>query len=367
MTRENTTGPVPHNWILGLQAYVPGRATVDGVEHVHKLSANESSYGASPKALKAYKDNVDALMRYPDGGSNDLRDAIADSHDLDASKIICGAGSDDILTLLIHAYAGPGDEVIYSQYGFMVYPIQTQAAGATGIAVPNKDWAADVDGILAAVTTNTKLVFIDNPNNPTGAYLCWSEVERLHAGLPSHVVLVLDAAYAECVTADDYKAGESLVESAANVIMTRTFSKMYALAGLRVGWGYGAPSIIDALNRIRMPFNVCLPGLAAAIEAIKDQAFLTESVAFNNQWRDWLTAELMSLGLTVVQSQTNFLLIEFPCDGSVSAGEAYKFLEGNGYILRHLPGQGLANHLRLSVGTAEENRTVVALIKEFLN
>ena len=356
--------PSAHPWIQGMQPYAPGRAVVEGIENPVKLSANESVYGPSPAAIQAVQDGAATMLRYPDGGSNNLRDAIAAAHNLDADKIVCGAGSDDILTLLIHAYAGPGKEVIYSQYGFMVYPIQTKAVGGTGIAVPNKDWAADVDGILDAVTENTVLVFVDNPNNPTGAYVNWSEIERLHAGLPDHVVLVLDAAYAECVTEDDYHAGEKLVERADNVIMTRTFSKIYALAGLRVGWGYGAPSIIDVLNRIRMPFNVCLPGQDAAIAAVQDVAHLKASVDFNTEWREWLTAELTALGLKIVPSQTNFVLIEFPAESPFTAAEANDFLTSRGYLLRYLG--VLPNHLRLSVGSAQQNRAVVQLIAEFM-
>ncbi len=260
---KKMAGPKAHEWIADMAPYVPGKAKVDGIANPVKLSSNECVYGASPKALDAFARSAGQVLRYPEADSAALRTAIAEVYGLDADRIVCGAGSDDILTLLIHSYAGPGDEVIYSQYGFMVYPVQTKAVGATGIAVPNKNWAADVDGILEAVTADTKLVFIDNPNNPTGAYLPWSEIERLHAGLPENVLLVLDAAYAECVTAEDYKAGEEMVERASNVIMTRTFSKMYALAGLRVGWAYAAPAIIDILNRVRMPFNVCLPGQPA--------------------------------------------------------------------------------------------------------
>ena len=359
--------PVAKPWITDLAAYVPGRAHVEGIKQPVKLSSNESTYGASPKALEAMRKAEADVIRYPDAGSVALRGAIAEVHGLDADRIMCGAGSDDILTLLIHAYAGVGDEVIHSRYGFMVYPIQAKAVGAKSVAVPNKDWAADVDGILAAVTERTKLVFVDNPNNPTGAYLPYSEIERLHAGLPSHVILCVDSAYAECVTADDYEAGERLVERTDNVIMSRTFSKMYGLAGLRVGWGYSAPAIIDILNRIRMPFNVCLPGQHAAIAAVKDQAFLKEGAAFNAEWRDWLTAELSAIGLEVVPSQTNFVLIEFPDDPQFNAEAANAFLTKNGYLLRWLPGQGLASHLRLSVGTPEQNRAVIALIKTFLD
>jgi len=357
------TSPKAHDWIMEMAPYVPGRSTVEGIAEPVKLSSNESVYGASPIALEAFRATADKLMRYPDANSNDLRDAIAEIHGLEAEKIICGAGSDELLTLLIHTFAGPGDEVIYSQYGFMVYPVQTAAVGAIGVAVPNKNWAADIDGILEAVTEDTKLIFIDNPNNPTGAYNTWSEIERLHAALPEHVVLVLDAAYAECVIAEDYSAGASLVERADNVIMTRTFSKMYALAGLRVGWAYGAPGIIDVINRVRMPFNVCVPGHPAAIEAVKDQAHLQASVDFNTKWRDWLTAKLRALDLDAVESQTNFVLVAFP-EGNRCALACNDFLTARGYLVRALA--SLPNHLRISIGTEEQNRSVVALITEFL-
>lgn len=358
-------GPKAHSWIAGMAPYVPGKAKVDGIKEPVKLSSNECVYGPSPKAIAAFEQSSGSVLRYPEADSSELRAAIAGVYNLDADRIVCGAGSDDILTLLIHSYAGPGDEVIFSRYGFMVYPVQTKAVGATGIAVPNKNWAADVDGILAAVTDKTKLVFIDNPNNPTGAHLPWSEIERLHAGLPENVLLVLDAAYAECVTAEDYHAGEKMVEGANNVIMTRTFSKMYALAGLRVGWAYGAPGIIDILNRVRMPFNVCLPGQPAAIEAVRDTDHLTASVEFNRLWREELTASLSALGLDVVPSQTNFVLVGFPEEGPNDATAANKFLMEAGYIVRALP--PLPHHLRISIGTEEQNRAIVALLNEFMN
>ncbi|TNE61739.1 MAG: histidinol-phosphate transaminase [Alphaproteobacteria bacterium] len=359
------TAPKAHDWIVKMKPYVPGKSTVAGIHHPVKLSSNESVFGPSPKALEAARASADRMMRYPDAESRALRDAIAQVHGLDAERIICGAGSDDILTLLIHSFAGPGDEVIFSQYGFMVYPVQTDAVGATGIAVPNKDWGADIDGILAAVTERTKLIFIDNPNNPTGAYVRWDEIERLHAALPENVLLVLDAAYAECVTAADYDAGARLVERAENVVMVRTFSKMYALAGLRVGWGYFPPALADMINRVRMPFNVCLTGQDAAIAAVHDQAHLKASVDFNAEWRDWETAALTALGLDVVPSETNFLLVGFPTESPFTALECNEFLLKNGYIVRALG--VLPNHLRISIGSEQQNRGVVALITEFMN
>lgn len=359
------SGPKAHSWIADMAPYVPGKSAVKGIAKPIKLSSNECAFGPSPKAMDAVTELADKILRYPEADSGALRRAIAGVYDLDAERIICGAGSDDILTLLIHSYAGPGDEVIYSQYGFMVYPVQTEAVGATGVAVPNKNWAADVDGILDAITPDTKLIFIDNPNNPTGAYLPWSEIERLHAGVPDDVLLVLDAAYAECVTAQDYSAGERLVECAENVIMTRTFSKMYALAGLRVGWAYASPGILDVLNRVRMPFNVNLPAQAAAIAAVEDTEHLKASIAFNHEWREAMKAGLQAMGLDIVNSQANFLLIEFPSSGNQMAKVANAFLAENGFIVRALP--ALPNHLRISIGTAEQNRAVLALLTEFMN
>ncbi|WND04024.1 histidinol-phosphate transaminase [Temperatibacter marinus] len=356
--------PKAHSWIEGLAPYKAGKAKVDGVENPVKLSANESTYGPSPKALEAYQKEAVSLHRYPDPASSELSYAIARVHNLDARRILCGAGSDEILTLLIHSFAGPEDEIIHSQYGFAVYPIQAQAVGARSIAVPNKDWAADVDGILAAVTARTKLVFIDNPNNPTGAYVPWAEIKRLHAGLPAHVILVLDAAYGECADAEDYQAGEALVEAFDNVIMTRTFSKLYALAALRVGWAYGSEAILDPLHRVRMPFNVNTAAQAAALAAVDDQEHLKKAVFYNKKWREILTAELVAMGLNVVPSQTNFLLVEFP-EGT--AENVYEYLMKNGYILRYLPGQGLPNHIRLTIGSEQENNSVIALIKECMN
>ena len=349
--------PKAHDWVLEMEAYVPGKSSLDGVTDPVKLSSNESIYGASPHAVEAYGAAAEKMLRYPDANSVALRTAIADVHGLDAEKIVCGTGSDELLTLLIHTYAGPGDDIIYSQYGFALYAVQANAVGATGVAVPNKNWVADVDGILEAVTEDTKLVFVDNPNNPTGAYVCWDEIQRLQANLPEDVLLVLDGAYAECVTAEDFDAGASLVEKYENVVMTRTFSKMYALAGLRVGWAYAPPAIIDVLNRVRMPFNVGVAAGPAAVEAVKDQAHLKAAVAFTAEWRDWMTTELTTLGLDVVDSQTNFLLVAFPA-GNMCAAACNEYLMGKGYLVRALP--ALPDHLRISVGTAEQNNCLLS-------
>lgn len=357
--------PKAHDWIMDLKPYVPGRAKADGIKHPVKMSANESSLGPSPKAVEAIKASANGVHRYPDPQSTALRDAIADVHGLKAAQIMCGTGSDELLTLLIHTYAGPGQEVIFSEIGFSVYPIQAQAAGATCVAVPNRDWAADVDGILAAVTDLTTMVIVDNPNNPTGAYLPWSEIERLHAGLPDHVLLVLDAAYGECCTASDYEAGEELVERAENVVMTRTFSKLYALAGLRVGWMYAPPAVMGAVERWRMPFNVANPAHDAALAAVKDQAYLDTVVSHTAEWRGWLTAELAALGLDVIPSQTNFVTVGFPDESPFTATEANAYLARHGYIVRYMG--SMPGHLRITVGTEQENRAVISLIRGFMN
>ncbi|NVJ97748.1 MAG: histidinol-phosphate transaminase [Alphaproteobacteria bacterium] len=357
--------PKAHDWILDLKAYVPGKAKAEGVRNPVKLSANESAFGPSPKAVEAIKASAAGVVRYPDPASHDLIAAIADVHGLKAEGIVCGTGSGELLGLLIQSYAGPGDEVIVAEVSFSLYPIQVQAVGATLVPVPNKNWVADVDGILAAVTDKTKIVVVDNPNNPTGGYLPWSEIERLHAGLPEHVLLVLDGAYAECVTAGDFEAGEELVEKAENVAMTRTFSKLYALAGLRVGWMYASAGIIDVINRWRLPFNVSNPCQAAAVEAVRDQAYLNEVVSFTAQWRDWLTAELTAIGLDVIRSQTNFVTVAFPSESPFTASECNAYLTKHGYIVRAL--SVMPDHLRITVGTETQNRGLISLIRGFMN
>ncbi|WP_374762882.1 histidinol-phosphate transaminase [Yunchengibacter salinarum] len=362
------TGPAPKDWILDLAPYVPGKARADGADRpVVKLSANESAYGPSPRAVAAARDAMDGLARYPDPESADLRAALGELHGLDAARILCGNGSDEPLSLLAHCFAGPGDEVIYSRYGFQLYAILAKTVGATGVAVANENWAASVDGILQAVTPRTRLIYLDNPNNPTGAMLPFSEIERLYAGLPDHVLLVLDAAYGECVDDPAYEAGARLVDRANNVVMTRTFSKMYALPALRVGWAYGPAAVMDVLNRARLPFNVSAAGQKAALAAVRDQDHLAAAVARNNEERAWLTAALAATGLDVVPSQTNFVLAGFPDAPGQTAAEAYRALMADGYILRHLPGQGLANHLRITIGTPEQNRAVAALLTAFMD
>lgn len=360
---QGVAKPSPKPGILDIEPYKPGKSGAKGVT-VFKLSSNESPQGASPRAIEAYTAAANHLALYPDGSAARLRQAIAARYGLNADHIVCGAGSDEILQLLAHAYLGHGDEAIYSQYGFLVYPIAIASNGATAVVVPEKDFTADVDGILAAVTAKTKMVFLANPNNPTGTYLPFSAVKRLHAGLPPHVVLVLDAAYAEFVRHDDYESGIALVSEAENVVMTRTFSKVYGLAALRLGWCYAPAHVADVLNRIRGPFNVSEAALAAGVAAVEDQSFIDTGVSENNRELAWLTGELRQLGLTVTPSVGNFILVHFGADKTAPMADA--FLQQNGIIVRRMDAYGLPGALRMSIGLHEANAAVVAALKRFL-
>src|SRR3984957_19242715 len=294
--------PQPRPGVLEIEAYVPGKSSAPGVAKVVKLSSNETPLGPSPKTLAAYKAAADHLEDYPDGSANDLREAIGGVFGLDPERIVCGSGSEGLLHLLANAYLADGSEAIYTTHGFLIYPIVTLGTGAKPVVAPEKNFTADVDAILAAVTEKTRIVFLANPNNPTGTGLPFDEVKRLHRGLPSNVILVLDAAYAEYVRRNDYEAGIELVATSENVVMTRTFSKIHGLASLRLGWMYGPAHIVDAVNRVRNPFNVNTPAMKAGIAAIEDTAHVETSAAHNAQWRGWLTEEIGKLGLPVTPS-----------------------------------------------------------------
>jgi histidinol-phosphate aminotransferase len=357
--------PLPKPGILDIAPYVPGKAGAKG-QKVHKLSANENPLGASPAAIEAYRNSANVLEFYPDGAAHDLREAIASRYGLKAENIVCGAGSDEILQLLAHAYLGPGDEAVYSQHGFLVYPIAIASNGAKAVVARENYLTTDVDQMLSCVTAKTRIVFLANPNNPTGTYIPVSEVRRLHAGLPKDCLLVLDAAYAEYVRRNDYESGIELVATNDNVVMTRTFSKIYGLASLRLGWAYCPAHIADVLNRIRGPFNVGSPALAAGAAAIADKAHVERAVAHNDEWLGWLTRELSGLGLKVTPSVGNFILVHFPADEQHAAAKADAFLTARGLILRRMDGYGLPGALRLTIGSEEANRAVVAALKEFL-
>jgi histidinol-phosphate aminotransferase len=358
--------PQPRPGVLKIDAYVPGKSSAPGVAKVFKLSSNETPLGPSPKAIAAYNDVGRHLEDYPDGSASELREAIGRAFGLDPERIVCGAGSDDLLNLLARAYLKDGDEAIHATHGFLVYPIATLGAGATPVVAPEKNYTVDVDAILNCVTPRTKVVFLANPNNPTGTYVPFDEVKRLHKNLPPNVLFVIDAAYAEYVRRNDYEAGIELVATSDNVVMTRTFSKIHGLAALRLGWLYAPAHVVDALNRIRGPFNVNAPAIAAGIAAIEDTAHQERSREHNTRWLAWLTEEIGKLGLEVTPSVANFVLIHFPREQGRTAKDADAFLTRRGLILRQVGAYKLPNALRMSVGTEEANRLAVKSLAEFL-
>jgi histidinol-phosphate aminotransferase len=361
----STSAPVPKPGILDINAYVPGESVVPGGLKPIKLSSNETPLGPSPKAIAAYNAVGASLERYPDGASTELRQAIGRAYGLNPDRIICGCGSDELLNLLANAYVGPGDEAIFTEHGFLVYRIVTLGNGATPVVVPEKNHTADVDAILARVTPRTRIVFLANPNNPTGTYIPFDEVRRLRQGLPGNVLLVIDAAYGEYVRRNDYEAGIELVATTENTVMTRTFSKIHGLAAVRLGWAYCPQAIADVLNRIRGPFNVTAPAIAAGIAAIEDKSHVERSIAHNDEWLPWMTAEVEKLGLKVTPSVGNFILIHFPEGREAGAVAADEFLKSRGIIMRRVAGYGLPNALRMTIGTAEENRATAAALAEF--
>jgi histidinol-phosphate aminotransferase len=359
--------PQPRPGVLAIDPYVPGESAAPGVARVFKLSSNETPLGPSPRAIAAYHAAAEHLADYPDGAATTLRDAIGRAFGLDPERIVCGAGSDDLLHLIAAAYLRDGDEAIHTTHAFLIYPIAILGSGATPIVAAEKNHTADVDTMLAAVSERTKVVFLANPNNPTGTYVPFDEVKRLHRGLPPHVLLVLDAAYAEYVRHNDYEAGIELVATSENVVMCRTFSKIYGLAALRLGWLYGPAHVVDTVNRIRGPFNVNSAAMAAGIAAINDTAHVEAARAHNEKWLAWLISEIRKLGLEVTPSIANFVLIHFPQTKGRRAAEADAFLTRRGLILRRVQAYKLPNSLRMTVGGEEANRLVVAALREFLD
>jgi histidinol-phosphate aminotransferase len=360
------SAPVPKPGIMAIAPYIPGRSAASGGVKVHKLSSNETPLGPSPAAVAAYKAAADRLEHYPDGAATALRMAIAAAHGLNPERIVCGAGSDEILHLIANAYIGPGDEAIHTEHGFLVYPIAIRAMGGTTVVAPEQDLVADVDAILAHLSERTRVVFLANPNNPTGTYIPFRDVRRLHAALPPRVLLVLDAAYAEYVRRNDYESGIELAGSAPNVVMVRTFSKIYGLAGLRLGWCYGPAAVIDALNRIRGPFNVSAAAITAGAAALGDTAHVARAAEHNAVWLPWVTDALTSLGLKVTPSVGNFVLVHFPDEPGRRAADADSYLLDRGIILRRVDSYGLPTALRMTIGTAEANEAVIAALGAFL-
>ncbi len=351
----------PQPGILDIAPYVGGKSSVAGVTNVTKLSSNENPFGPSPAAQEAVKRSVHELHRYPSTDHASLRSAIAEVQSLDPERIICGVGSDEILHLLCQAYAGPGDEVIHTEHGFAIYKIGALAAGATPIEVPERERVTDVDSILAACNERTKLVFIANPNNPTGTMIGLAEIERLAEGLPPQALLVLDGAYAEYV--DGYDGGARLVEARSNVFMTRTFSKLYGLGGLRVGWGYGPAEIVDVLNRIRGPFNLSGTALAAAEASVRDTAYVEKCRSENTRLRVWLAEALAEHGVPSDTSMANFVLARFHDEAEAEACNSY--LQSQGLIVRQVGSYGLPHALRITVGDESSCRRVAHCIGQF--
>lgn len=355
--------PEAKPWITSIHAYVPGKAKAASGKPLVKLSANENPLGCSPDALAA-RSQAEVPATYPDPDSAQLRAAIGSLHGIDPARIVCGTGSDELLNLIAQGFAGQGDEVLFGRFSFLVYDIAARRCGATPVEAPDRDYALDVDALLAAVTQRTRVVYVANPNNPTGTYLPPSEIARLHAGLRSDIVLVLDQAYAEYLSAEEDDHGLALAAAHDNVLVTRTFSKIYGLAGERVGWATGAAHLVDVLNRIRGPFNVTVSGQAAALAALGDQEFVTRSRNHNAAGLGRLTQAVEALGnhgLRAVPSKANFLLVLF--EGAVTAEQALEALSDAGYAVRHLPGQGLPQALRITIGSEEHMDQVIATLR----
>ncbi len=352
--------------ILDIAAYVPGDHSLPGSGPIHRMASNESALGASPLAIAAYRGTADELHRYPEGTSRTVREALGRTYGIAAEQIVCGAGSDEVLQLLVRAYAGPGDEVLYSQHGFLVYPIAAMSVGATPVAAPETDLRTDVDALLKAVTPRTRICFVANPNNPTGSYVTKAELARLRAGLPANVLLVVDAAYAEYVDLPDYESGLDLVKSHDNVVMTRTFSKIFGLAALRLGWAYCPPAVADVLNRIRGPFNVPAPAQAAGAAAIADTAHTAKAKAHNDYWLPWFAQRMTALGLHPYPSVANFVLVKFPADPKLNAEAALKFLNSRRILPRRVAAYGLPDCLRVTIAEEDAVKACAQAIEDFV-
>ena len=354
----------PRPGVLDIAPYEGGQSKIAGQDKIIKLSSNEGALGPSPQAIAAFEAASATLARYPDGGSTLLREAIGSRFGLDPARIVCGAGSDELLGLMARGYAGEGDEVLYTEHGFLIYPVAARSVGATPVKVPERDLTADVDALIARAGNRTRLCYIANPNNPTGTYLDAAALRRLRRGLPEGVILVLDAAYAEFVTAMDYDDGIALVNENDNVIMTRTFSKIFGLGGLRIGWAYGPAHIVDVLNRLRMPFNVSTAAQAAGVAALNDRDHHERAARHNAEMRDWLTTALQASGITVPPSQGNFVLARFGDNAKAEAADL--FLKERGIIVRRMGGYGLPDSLRITVGLTAECEAVAGALKDFM-
>jgi len=358
--------PEPRPGVMDIPLYEGGKSRIQGARQVIKLSSNESPLGPSPMAMEAYRSLEVAMHRYPSGGAEGLKLAIANVQGLDPDRIICGSGSDEILLLLCRVYAGPGDEIIHSRHAFLMYNIYAQSVGATPVVVPETNLTVDIEGIIDSVTNRTRLVFIANPNNPTGTYLTSESLLELRERLREDIVLVIDAAYAEYMVQEDYDSGLLLANTTPNTIMTRTFSKIYGLAALRLGWAYGPKSIIDALHRLRSPFNVAGPAQAAGAAAMRDQEFVNVAKAHNEKWMSIMIQRMSALGFPALGAGGNFVLPCFPERPGRTATDADSFLQSSGIIARRVDNYGLPNHLRISIGLDDEMEAVLDTLDRFM-
>lgn len=357
------TGPQPRPEVLTIDPYVGGESTVPGMNRTIKLSSNEGAFGVPPGAQAAIREAAEEAFRYPDGGADALRAAIGRRWKLDPARIVCGAGSDDLIYQLCLAYGGPGRDIVMSAHGFAIYQIAGTYAGSRVIKVPERNLTADLDAMLAAVSPATRLMFLANPNNPTGSMVPSEEVVRLRDRLPPEVLLVLDAAYAEYVTRPDYDPGVKLVDSSGTTLMTRTFSKVFGLGGMRIGWCYGPPAVVDVLNRVRSPFNVTAASQAAAIAALAEPSWVEKGRGHNAEWRPKLAAGLQAAGIKVWPSEGNFVLADFGT--TARANEADAFLRRRGIIVRKLGAYALPHCLRITVGLGEEVEAVIEALTAF--
>jgi histidinol-phosphate aminotransferase len=358
------TGPTPRPEILTISPYVGGESSIPGVNRSYKLSSNEGAFGVPPLALKALREVAAETYRYPDGGADLLRAAIGKRWDLDPARIVCGAGSDDLLYQLCLAYGGPGRDIIMSEHGFTIYFIAGVYAGSRVIKVPERNLQPDLDAMLAAVSPSTKVVFLANPNNPTGAMITEAEMTRFRAALPPEVLLVIDSAYAEYVMRDDYNPGERLVDATNNTIMTRTFSKMFGLGGVRIGWCYGPPAVIDVLHRIRGTFNVSVSAQVAGVAALQEKGWVEKGREHNALWRPKLATGIEAAGIKVWPGEGNFVLCDFGTAEHANAADL--FLRQRGLIVRRVGSYGLPHCLRITVGTAEECGMIIEGLSDFM-
>ena len=353
---------VPRPGILDISPYVGGESKLASGRRAIRLAANENPFGPSPKAIEAYGALAKELHRYPDGGCLAVRRSIARLHGLDMERIVCGAGSDELIALLMRAYCGPDDEVVYSQHGFLLYPISARAVGAVPVAAPERNMRTDVDALLDQVTERTKAVFLANPNNPTGSYVAVSDLFRLRRRLREDILLVVDAAYAEYVTTNDYEAGVKLVDMFPNVVMTRTFSKIYGLASLRLGWAYCPEPVADVLHRIRGPFNVSAPAQAAAVAALEDQEYIRAARVHNSRCMAWFLQQSAEVGVATKGGAGNFALMQFD-----DAAKAAEFLKQQGILVRRMDAYGLPHHLRVTIGTEAEMRELLEVLRAYMS